>query len=404
MSKPDLILFTNHFPIKNTVKESWLVSEMAVTYDCYNKIIIVPFNSETDYIDLPKNCEVLNISKSTGVKLSFSEIVSVLRIVFSDFFRLQKNFLFYRLFRYNFALIKKYYKDAKFVYEKTKEKLDPSRKTVLYAYWADNLATCASIIKSFDPKYKIATRGHGFEIFEEQTKYGVILFRKFQLKYVDKIFADSKKGYERLLQRNPDHAKQLNYSYVGTNENGVSPFNTGENVIVSCAFIRRLKGVEFIPEVLMHVKSKVKWIHIGGGELMNEIEQKCKSLPSNVNVTLLGSLNAEQVIEFYKSHNISLFLSLSEREGLPVTLMEAISFGIPIAATDVGGCKEIINENTGFLIPEKFDQKKLANELDEFFKSEKNTETFRKKVKQYWKENFYSENNYKKFARQLQEL
>ena len=152
MSKPNLILFTNHFPLKNTVKESWLVSEMAVTYDCYNKIIIVPFNNETDYIDLPNNCEILNISKSTEVKLSFSEIISVLEIVFSDFFRLQKNFLFYRLFRYNFALIKKYYKDAKFINENTKSKVDSTHKTVLYAYWADNLATCASIVKIFNPK------------------------------------------------------------------------------------------------------------------------------------------------------------------------------------------------------------------------------------------------------------
>ena len=224
------------------------------------------------------------------------------------------------------------------------------------------------------------------------------------MKYTDKIFADSKKGYERLLKRNPHNAKQLDYSYVGTNENGMSPFSANENVILSCAFIRRLKGVEFIPEVLQHIKSNIKWIHIGGGELMSEIEQKCKSLPSNVSVNLLGSLNPEEVIEFYKKQNVSLFLSLSEREGLPVTLMEAISFGIPIAATDVGGCKEIISENTGFLVPEKFDKKILANEIEEFFKSHRNTERYHHKVKQYWKAHFNSENNYKKFAQQLQEL
>jgi colanic acid/amylovoran biosynthesis glycosyltransferase len=58
-----------------------------------------------------------------------------------------------------------------------------------------------------------------------------------------------------------------------------------------------------------------------------------------------------QVIDYYTTNHIALFLSLSSREGLPVSLMEAISCGIPLLATTVGGVSEVVNENTGRLAP-----------------------------------------------------
>lgn len=47
---------------------------------------------------------------------------------------------------------------------------------------------------------------------------------------------------------------------------------------------------------------------------------------------------------------------MSLSEGIPVSIMEAISFGIPIIATNVGGNAEIVNDETGVLIPVNIDQ------------------------------------------------
>ena len=52
-------------------------------------------------------------------------------------------------------------------------------------------------------------------------------------------------------------------------------------------------------------------------------------------------------------------------------MMEAQSFGIPIMSTDVGGCNEICNENTGFLIPKDFTAIDAANKIQEFKNSKK---------------------------------
>ena len=44
------------------------------------------------------------------------------------------------------------------------------------------------------------------------------------------------------------------------------------------------------------------------------------------------------------------FINLSDSEGIPVSIMEAMSVGIPIIARDVGGNREIVTNNNGCLL------------------------------------------------------
>lgn len=41
---------------------------------------------------------------------------------------------------------------------------------------------------------------------------------------------------------------------------------------------------------------------------------------------------------------------MSDSEGIPVSIMEAMSFGIPVIARNVGGMSEIVNEENGLLL------------------------------------------------------
>lgn len=84
----------------------------------------------------------------------------------------------------------------------------------------------------------------------------------------------------------------------------------------------------------------------------------------------------QQVYDYYKSNKVDVFVNVSYSEGLPVSLMEASSFGIPVIATDVGGSAEIIDkeQKNGFLLDKDFEigalQKKielLLNESEEMY-------------------------------------
>ena len=72
------------------------------------------------------------------------------------------------------------------------------------------------------------------------------------------------------------------------------------------------------------------------------------------------------VISFYQDNRIDLFVSLSESEGLPVSMMEAMNHGIPVVSKDVGGVREIvIDGETGFIVPKESSLEEIAKSINE---------------------------------------
>ena len=84
--------------------------------------------------------------------------------------------------------------------------------------------------------------------------------------------------------------------------------------------------------------------------------------------------------------------------------MEATSFGIPIVATDVGGTNEIVNEQTGILLPANPSIEEIASNLIDLLSSKSRSTSFRRGVYQYWYENFNAAHNYTKFCETLKKL
>ena len=101
-----------------------------------------------------------------------------------------------------------------------------------------------------------------------------------------------------------------------------------------------------------------------------------------------------------KNHHFDVFISLSKFEGLPVSIIESISFGIPVFATDAGGTKEIVTSLTGMLFNNDFNIKFLSSSLNTFFDSEFSQKNFRLQVRKFWLENFSAEKNYTNFIKE----
>lgn len=400
--KPNLILLTNEFPATSANAENWLYDELNVSHTLYNNIYIIPDKKSNTNNNLPINCSVIEWNINSIQKLTLLEILNCLSIVCSDFVNYPSKVNYCKAFRYNLSLIKNLHIKAKKIAANANLFSD---NTILYAYWADNLATTACIISQKHKTLPIVTRGHGFEIFEEQTKYGVIPFRSFQYKYLSKIYADSIKGYKHLNFRNKRFDFKNAYSYVGTQNHGFGIFSK-ENIftIATCSFIRNVKRLQLMPEILKHINFPLVWHVLGNGEDLENLKELCMHLPKNINVIFHGALSNENILNFYKNNHINIFCSLSSSEGLPVSMMEAQSFGIPIMSTNVGGCNEICNNETGFLIEKYFNPKDVAEKLENFKNSAKNTIQFHEKCRLYWEQNFNAEKNYKNFAKTITEL
>lgn len=108
------------------------------------------------------------------------------------------------------------------------------------------------------------------------------------------------------------------------------------------------------PHLLMQVIKKLKEqrddflvIIAGDGNMLNDIKREAKNLKLNENIVFTG--NVKETKEIYEISDMTINCSI--KEGLALTAYESLSMGIPVVSSDVGGQKELINENVGVIVP-----------------------------------------------------
>lgn len=103
----------------------------------------------------------------------------------------------------------------------------------------------------------------------------------------------------------------------------------------------------------------------------------------------------QEVQRFYASHCITALVNVSETEGIPVSIMEAGSYGIPAIATDVGGTHEIVHDGlNGLLLKKDFSDEELLNAINIVFS---NIERFREESTKVWEQLCDATTNYRDF-------
>jgi len=96
------------------------------------------------------------------------------------------------------------------------------------------------------------------------------------------------------------------------------------------------------------LKNKAEISVIGEGSKRKELEKFIKESKLEGKVKLLGGMPRDKVFEVLKKSDI--FALISNWEGFPITILEAMNCGLPVIASDVGGIKEAVDENCGILV------------------------------------------------------
>ena len=391
-----LILLTNSFPFGKS--EPYLVTEINYLTQNFDRVIVFPLNkSGTLTINENEKIKIVDLGiDSIKSNISFTEYINILIEELPLLFKLPKPL--YRIRYFRTYLLNKIKLAKSLVTILNIEQLSEKNNVTIYSYWFNDLAIISGFIKKQFPQVKTISRAHGFDLFNEQNLDGYIPFRKFQLKYTDIIYSVSKRGEMYLKENFPNQSSKIHTSYLGTLDNGITPLNDEISFsILTCSIIRNIKRLELMIDILNNIKDDLTWHVIGNGPEEDNLKQACKRLNENIKVIFHGYFSQQELFDFYKKTPINLLCSLSSSEGLPVSMMEAISFGIPIMSTDVGGCSEICNNKTGFLIKKNFNNADVANKIIEFRYSDKNASAFREGVRAYWEENFSANKNYPNF-------
>jgi glycosyltransferase involved in cell wall biosynthesis len=111
------------------------------------------------------------------------------------------------------------------------------------------------------------------------------------------------------------------------------------------------------------------------------------------------------IYQFYSDQHVDLFLLTSEYEGMPVSIMEALSFGIPVMGTMVGGMDEMVDQSNGFPLPKNIVVKDSAAMIRNYFLSNEETKKgYRENAFRAWQEKFNADVNYPKFIEEILSL
>jgi len=167
-----------------------------------------------------------------------------------------------------------------------------------------------------------------------------------------------------------------------------------ENQDLILLFMGRIsidKGLEYIlqaMEILIQRGIKIKFILAGRGPDEKRFIQKFEDLLGN-DFEYKGVVSGDQKTELLKKSNV--FLLPSFYEGLPIALIESMSFGLVPVTTNVGSIRYVINDGINGIIVSKYSSEEIANAIERLSKDKEYLAGLSKNARQYIFSNFNPE-------------
>jgi glycosyltransferase involved in cell wall biosynthesis len=215
-------------------------------------------------------------------------------------------------------------------------------------------------------------RTHGYELYDERELYGRQFFKPQMDEGLDRLIfvsAYGKRYYLEKYQRKDCGKYPLHR--LGIRRASLSPQTESAArttfVLVSCSNVVDIKRIDLIIEGLSLVRENVRWIHIGDGPLRQQLEEKAKTLlgqKQNIAFEWKGAMKNSDVIAFYEHNTVHGFITATATEGgNPVSIQEALSFGVPVIGTKVSDIPYMV-EGNGILLPENPGPQEIADAVE----------------------------------------
>lgn len=226
------------------------------------------------------------------------------------------------------------------------------REALFYDFWFENSTLALAALRRQGAIRCAVSRAHRFDAFDfEEAGLRRVPFREFKADRLDAIFPIAEDSADYMRERVGANAGKVRLARLGVPFPPAYPQAIADPpLVVSCSSLIPRKQVHLIPEVLQACERPLRWVHFGEGSERPRVEAAASLLPETVSWGLPGRVENAAVRDFYAENGVSTFLSLSLSEGVPVSMMEAQSYGVPIVALAVGGVPEIVQAGTGTLL------------------------------------------------------
>lgn len=136
-------------------------------------------------------------------------------------------------------------------------------------------------------------------------------------------------------------------------------------MLLSAGDLNSNKNHRSVIETLFSLDSKIFYVIWGKGALKDEYLMLAKKLGVFDRLKLVGYVH--NTSDFYKMADVFVFPS--RREGLPVSVMEAIASELPIIATDIRGSRDLLADSSNVLFSLDDDRDYIIKSINKLLKN-----------------------------------
>ena len=220
----------------------------------------------------------------------------------------------------------------------------------------------AKISESFD---EFQVKNYGFSISLQKK------VRSFSIKKSDIVVTPSKHLKNFILNLGFKNKIEIINNGVFIPEENTNIFTNDQINITIVSRLVSHKNIEKIIRAISDLNNPLIYLNIiGDGPELNQLQKISLESNNKDNIIFHGKLNRDEINHIFL--NSDIYIQASNYEGLPHSLLEAMSYGIPVLCTPVGECKEILgNEDRGYILDLPVSKNNIKSKISEII-GEKN--------------------------------
>lgn len=407
--KKALVLLTDCYPV--SAGEFFLEDEMRIIAAAFDEVHVVIKEQPGDGFPffIPENLQVHTFSHHLSASEKLKGIFSVTKSFFRSEIRsaFKNRSMKERVAVFKVMLIELLH--AKQIVRKL-EALHHERlkntANYYYSYWHSRNALALALLPNHHNTQKRVSRAHGWDVYAERHDPKYLPFKQLIVSRLDQTLTISDSGKQEFLNTlGQELGSKVSVSRLGkiNHRQALLQKQNEGFLFCSCSNLIPLKRVHLVIALLKALQlDNVRWVHYGDGLLMNEMKKLAQEEIPDIHVEFRGNRPNAEILDFYAQHYVDLFINFSEYEGIPVSIMEALSAGIPVLATNVGGTSEIMAPEHGLLVEKDFELQEVKNAVSQFLSLPADRqEEYRRNAYLFWQENYSAEKNYSLFLQQL---
>lgn len=275
-------------------------------------------------------------------------------------------------------------------------------ETLYFSFWFNSPCLAVAMEKQKHEGVRLLSRIHGYDLFNIANRNGRQPFKRVMRDCVDRLVFVSENArayFEETFGKEAFSGQyRLNRLGVASHQMQAAAYDMGrqrrKRLLVSCANMVPGKRVHLVAEGLAASarKGEIRWVHFGDGPEFESVKKLVSSY--GLDAELRGYTPNDEIIAFYGANYVDAeILTTAHEGGCPVALQEALSFGIPIIGTDVGGVPETVYKN-GVLLTKDPSPAEIARAIENVCFAEKAVvEEMRSRSFALWKQRFDATKN-----------